>query len=48
MEKPEGREPFGRPRLRWEYNIKVGLKEVGWMAWTGFGWLRMRVSGGLL
>ena len=23
--KPEGKRPLGRPRLRWEYNIKMGL-----------------------
>jgi len=28
MEKLEGRKPFEKPRLRWEYNIKVDLKEV--------------------
>jgi hypothetical protein len=28
--KPEGRRPLGRPRLRWESNIKMDLKEVGW------------------
>jgi len=24
--KPEGKRPLGRPRLRWEDNIKVDLK----------------------
>jgi hypothetical protein len=24
--KPEGRRPFGRPRHRWEDNIKMGLR----------------------
>jgi 3-oxoacyl-ACP reductase-like protein len=33
--KPEGVTPFGRPRRRWEYNIKMDLKavsceDVGW------------------
>jgi hypothetical protein len=28
--KPEGRRPLGRPRRRWEYNIKMGLREVRW------------------
>jgi hypothetical protein len=28
--RPEGRRPFVRPRLRWEDNIKMGLKEMGW------------------
>jgi hypothetical protein len=28
--KPEGRRPHGRPSRRWEYNIKMDLREVGW------------------
>jgi hypothetical protein len=28
--KPEGRRPLGRPRRRWEDNIKIDLREVGW------------------
>ena len=27
--KPEGKRPFGRPRYRWEDNIKMDLREVG-------------------
>jgi len=27
--KPEGKRPLGRPRRRWEDNIKVDLYEVG-------------------
>ena len=27
--KPEGTRPLGRPRRRWEDNIKVDLQEVG-------------------
>ena len=27
--KPEGKRPLGRPRLRWEDNIKMDLHEVG-------------------
>jgi len=27
--KPEGKRPLGRPRRRWEDNIKMVLKEVG-------------------
>jgi hypothetical protein len=26
----EGRRPLGRPRRRWEDNIKMNLREVGW------------------
>jgi hypothetical protein len=28
--KPEGKMPVGRPRHRWEDNIKMDLQEVGW------------------
>jgi hypothetical protein len=34
--KPEGRRPLGRPRNRWKDNIKIDLRQVGWvgvMAW---------------
>ena len=27
--KPEGKRPLGRPRSRWEDNIKMDLQEVG-------------------
>ena len=29
VEKLEGKRPLGRPRRRWEDNIKLDLKEVG-------------------
>jgi hypothetical protein len=41
----KGRE-LGRPGHRWEDNIRVGLREIGWM-WTGFIWLRIGTSSGL-
>ena len=28
MGKPEGKRPLGRPRRRWEDNIKMDLREV--------------------
>jgi len=33
--KPEGKRPLGRPRRRWEDNIKIDLQEVkcGGMDW---------------
>jgi hypothetical protein len=33
--KPEGKRPFGRPRRRWEDNIKMDIQEVrcGCMDW---------------
>jgi len=36
--KPEGKRPLGRPRHRWEDNIKMDLQEVG--CW-GMGWMRL-------
>jgi hypothetical protein len=30
VEKPERKRQFGRPRRRWEDNIKMDLQEVGW------------------
>jgi hypothetical protein len=27
--KPEGKRPLGRPRRRWEVNIRIDLQEVG-------------------
>jgi hypothetical protein len=27
--KPEGKRPLGRPRHRWEDDIKMGLREIG-------------------
>ena len=29
MGKPEGKRPLGRPRRRWEDNVKMDLQEVG-------------------
>jgi len=30
VEKPEGKRPLGRPRRKWEDNIKMNLQEVGY------------------
>jgi hypothetical protein len=27
--RPEGKRPLGRPKRRWEDNIKLDLKEIG-------------------
>ena len=36
--KPEGKRPLGRPRCRWEDNIKMDLQEVG----GGYGdWMEL-------
>jgi hypothetical protein len=34
--KPEGQRPLGRPRHRWEDNIKMYLIEIGW---GGMDWI---------
>ena len=46
--KPEGKRPLGRPRRRWEDNIKKDLQEVGWGIWTRSSWLRIGTGGGHL
>jgi hypothetical protein len=46
--RPEGRRSLGRPRRRWEDNIKMDLQEVGWGAWSGLIWRRIGTGGGLL
>jgi hypothetical protein len=45
---PEGKRPLGRPRHRWENEIKMDLQEVGLVAWIGLIWLRIGTGGGLL
>jgi hypothetical protein len=34
--KPEGKRPLGRPRRRWEDNIRIDLREIGW---GGMNWI---------
>jgi hypothetical protein len=46
--KAEGRRPLGRLRRRWENNIKMDLREVGWGAWTASIWITIGTGGGLL
>ena len=46
--KPEGKRSLGRPRRRWEDNIKMDLQEVGWSERTGLIWLRIGTGGGHL
>jgi hypothetical protein len=29
--RPEGRRPLGRPRRKWEDNIKMDLREIGFV-----------------
>jgi hypothetical protein len=34
--KPEGKRALGRPRHRWEDNIKIALEKYDGVVWTGF------------
>jgi hypothetical protein len=36
--KPVGRRPLGRPRRRWEDNIKMDLREA---EWGGMDWINL-------
>jgi hypothetical protein len=36
--KPEGKRPLGRPRLRWENEIRMDLREIGL---RGVDWIRL-------
>jgi hypothetical protein len=46
--KPEGKRRLGRPRRRWENGMRIDHGEIGWGVWSGFNWLRIGTSGGLL
>ena len=46
--KPEGKSPLGRPRRRWEDNIKRDLQDVDVGVWTGSSWLKIGTGGGHL
>ena len=46
--KSEGKRPLGRPRLRWEDNIKMDLQEEFVGEWTEWIWLRIVTGGGHL
>jgi hypothetical protein len=34
--KPEGKRPLGRPRHKWENNIRMDHREIGW---GGMDWI---------
>jgi hypothetical protein len=38
VRKTEGKRPLRRPRYRWEDNIRVDLREVGW---EGVDWIHL-------
>jgi len=39
--KPEGKRPLGRPRCRWEDNIKMDLQEAGC---RGMDWIELALD----
>jgi hypothetical protein len=39
--RPEGKRPLGRPRRRWEDNIKMDLREIGI---DGATWIRLALD----
>jgi len=41
MGRPGGKRLLGRPRNRWDYNIKMDLQEGDRETWTGLLWLRI-------
>jgi hypothetical protein len=47
--KSEWKSPLGRPRRRYEDDIRMNFREIGWeCVWTAFIWLRIGTIGGLL
>jgi hypothetical protein len=36
--RPEGKRPLGRPRCRWEFNVKMELREI---EIDGANWIRL-------
>ena len=43
--KPEGKRPLGRPRHRWEGNIKMDFRKWEGVVGTGWRWLRIGKGG---
>jgi len=41
-------EPLGRPRRRWEYDIKMGIQELGWEPGLNWSESEKGMGGGLL
>jgi hypothetical protein len=46
--KARRKRPLERPRRRWEDEIKMDIREIGWGVWSGFTWNRIGTVGGLL
>jgi hypothetical protein len=44
----QGKKPLGRPRRRWDDNIKWFFQNCDGGLWTEFIWLRIGTGGGIL
>jgi hypothetical protein len=44
--KSKGNRQLGKPRCRWEGNIRMDLQDVG--VWSRLSWLRIETDGGYL
>jgi hypothetical protein len=38
VRKSDGKRPLGRPRRRWEDNMRLDLREIGW---GGMDWIEL-------
>jgi hypothetical protein len=46
--KPEGKSPLGRPRGRWEEEMRMDFRKTGWVVQSGFNWLKIETDVGVL
>jgi hypothetical protein len=46
--RPEGKRQLGRPRHRWEDNIKMDFRKLEGVVGIGWSWLRIGTGGGHL
>ena len=46
--KPEAKSPLGRPRRRWQDNIRRIFRKLDVGGWTGSSWFRIGTGGGML
>jgi hypothetical protein len=46
--RPEGKKPLGRPRCRWEDNIKINVEKGNGVECTGLSFFKIRRGGRFL
>jgi hypothetical protein len=44
----EGKSTLGRPRRRWENGNRMDVRDIAWVLWSGFSWLRVEIGDRLL